>query len=1191
MDSDNEGESSDSLDLEMNQSIRRSSRLSLHLHEDSGDERVWRQSTHSSRRGRGRGRGGVSSSDEFDEPGGQKRPLRRDTSRSEEKRRRQTVSDRKEESVSDEEKGVGHTLVEMEHGCEKEVEEVEEAESALASTVVAKNGSVLTLPELNPPPEAVSRSMHVDVGCGLCSRRDTSDMVWCNRCGSEFHARCLYGEELDYNSWLCSECVSVLSELSPSFAYLQAGSEYVPANGFAPMGCPVRVCVSVEKKEEKCEEVKGEVKGEEKKGEEKCEENGEMMEVKKEEMEIEPTNHTQKEEVKSKEVKKEDKKEEDKEVKKEETKQKEAPFTKEKKRLKWLLSFGDKLVGSRVWLKERNLLGFVLYRMTDLLLFYVVFEGVAEGESGWYALEQGEVSVLRELVWVRGSGGLGCGVKEEVETGASGRVLDLKRGELEAVGEAKVEPVRDWREHRLELAFSPLLDTVRWEFRLGEEVRRCVSRPFKVPVQRVEMSGKEWMYKWVYVWKREVEFPLGGWSRGVVLQYRAMTGKHFVLFENEAVHSGWMYLNTQYVLVDGVSNEELMGLQPVSEEHCWCCLRGASEQPLYRCVKCGLFCHLACSDPARGGELSGEEASEFVCFKCAKCRGCETEVSFYGRWEHASVCGERVLCCEECKERYGEGLFCDVCLKTMSVSETRGCMKCGACGKWVHRECDGTKKEGRRREDSTFEEGVESEEEKEEDHSYRCPSCRREDMRRMVSALKAWDPAGIFVHPISEEFAPNYYDLIPREQSMCFEVMEARIRRKAYDRVQQVREDFELMCANAFVYNAVGDEVWKCTETLFEKGEAYLESEWRDTHASEYVEKVGVVRATKTKQSTRPAASSNAKQANLEASKMVRRIENYRVNGGKLEPCTPLAGPYSVVEVPMVAERVLARYSSTISYDVCLSCGSSGDRDRMLFCADCGECYHVYCVNLSGTVTREMREGWRCSNCKICEVCGAALTSQLGNGEVCSCNRCDRSFHKACLQYRDDENLNLFVCGHCFVCKKCGKRGSATTWSYHKDYCRECYAKEERFRECAVCGKPWSSSDVDMAFCESCEQWIHRRCIASDMVEWQKCDLTRTPYHCKRCRQQEVLTAGAAMASLASLASLTSLSGQRSEEGASVQRGLVGEIQEQRQELRVKELLQQETSSRTVRLAQLESRWRELVRTIIRVGLLKRGEG
>ena len=58
----------------------------------------------------------------------------------------------------------------------------------------------------------------------------------------------------------------------------------------------------------------------------------------------------------------------------------------------------------------------------------------------------------------------------------------------------------------------------------------------------------------------------------------------------------------------------------------------------------------------------------------------------------------------------------------------------------------------------------------------------------------------------------------------------------------------------------------------------------------------------------------------------------------------------------------------------------------------------------------------------------------------------------------------------------------------------------------------------------------------------------------------------------------------------SVQRGLVGEIQEQRQELRVKELLQQETSSRTARLAQLDSRWRELVRTIIRVGLLKRGE-
>ena len=75
MDSDNDGESSDSLELELGQSIRRSSRLSVHLHEESGDERVWQQSAHSSRRGheRGhervheRGRGGMSSSDEFEE--------------------------------------------------------------------------------------------------------------------------------------------------------------------------------------------------------------------------------------------------------------------------------------------------------------------------------------------------------------------------------------------------------------------------------------------------------------------------------------------------------------------------------------------------------------------------------------------------------------------------------------------------------------------------------------------------------------------------------------------------------------------------------------------------------------------------------------------------------------------------------------------------------------------------------------------------------------------------------------------------------------------------------------------------------------------------------------------------------------------------------------------------------------------
>ena len=103
---------------------------------------------------------------------------------------------------------------------------------------------------------------------------------------------------------------------------------------------------------------------------------------------------------------------------------------------------------------------------------------------------------------------------------------------------------------------------------------------------------------------------------------------------------------------------------------------------------------------------------------------------------------------------------------------------------------------------------------------------------------------------------------------------------------------------------------------------------------------------------------------------MVRYIEKIKVDGSRLDPLVPLAAPYSVMEISTVTERLLPRYGSIIPLETCVSCGSCGDRESMLFCADCGEAYHIYCMSLSGTVNEEMRNGWRCMNCKVCEVCG-----------------------------------------------------------------------------------------------------------------------------------------------------------------------------------------------------------------------------
>eukprot|EP00727_Mastigamoeba_balamuthi_P008409 m51a1_g4190 putative trithorax- isoform d (2135) ;mRNA; f:392342-401491 len=82
--------------------------------------------------------------------------------------------------------------------------------------------------------------------------------------------------------------------------------------------------------------------------------------------------------------------------------------------------------------------------------------------------------------------------------------------------------------------------------------------------------------------------------------------------------------------------------------------------------------------------------------------------------------------------------------------------------------------------------------------------------------------------------------------------------------------------------------------------------------------------------------------------------------------------------------------------ELCTACSSGiTDRDTAVFCIDCGEAYHVWCVELCKTAARASAASyWRCDNCKVCEVCyGCAAEGKL---LVCDC--CDKSYHSFCLR-------------------------------------------------------------------------------------------------------------------------------------------------------------------------------------------------
>lgn len=102
-------------------------------------------------------------------------------------------------------------------------------------------------------------------------------------------------------------------------------------------------------------------------------------------------------------------------------------------------------------------------------------------------------------------------------------------------------------------------------------------------------------------------------------------------------------------------------------------------------------------------------------------------------------------------------------------------------------------------------------------------------------------------------------------------------------------------------------------------------------------------------------------------------------------------------------------------------CGSFGlgAEGRLLACAQCGQCYHPYCVGIKVGLSLScapcggrnqkhsantcrlpsqinkvvLSKGWRCLECTVCEACGQATDP----GRLLLCDDCDISYHTYCL--------------------------------------------------------------------------------------------------------------------------------------------------------------------------------------------------
>ncbi|XP_048118756.1 histone-lysine N-methyltransferase 2C isoform X1 [Alosa alosa] len=202
--------------------------------------------------------------------------------------------------------------------------------------------------------------------------------------------------------------------------------------------------------------------------------------------------------------------------------------------------------------------------------------------------------------------------------------------------------------------------------------------------------------------------------------------------------------------------------------------------------------------------------------------------------------------------------------------------------------------------------------------------------------------------------------------------------------------------------------------------------------------------------------------------------------------------------------------SFTLKQDMCVVCGSFGQgvEGRLLACAQCGQCYHPFCVNIK--LTRVvLSKGWRCLECTVCEACGQATDP----ARLLLCDDCDISYHTYCLNPPLQNVPNGgWKCKWCVSCTQCGATspGLRGEWQNNYTQCAPCGS----LSSCPSCLLDYSEEEI-IVQCRQCDRWVHASC--QGLHSEQEVEVAvDNGFDCTQCRGRaspsETIAAVAAMA-------------------------------------------------------------------------------
>jgi hypothetical protein len=626
---------------------------------------------------------------------------------------------------------------------------------------------------------------------------------------------------------------------------------------------------------------------------------------------------------------------------------------------------------------------------------------------------------------------------------------------------------------------------------------------------------------------------------------------------------------------------------PVGAHDCGLCGLGTSDQDrlpasqltaLHSCQSCNQHYHSYCYP-----EVDDTVPSfwrYWCCWKCIRCDLCERnlwEIPMM-RWNlsHVTTAIDRqVQICGSCLDNYtNKNNFCPICGliysnehsssvsqapptatataigdqsaaapgdEAVSLSKVEGMLpsdaaavvskmlddqmmvECNECNRWVHAHCDGI--------DQEQYDAITIGAHPVWGDEYLCPLCRVSLSSQMVNQLQALDVTRTFAEPVTEAIAKNYFDIIRHPMDLLTMARKAKLGH--YKSLQTLRQDCELMCLNALVFNKVGDEYWTeafdyfahVTRSVFDSNKratsisaygieilsivdkskaelkAIREAKEREgkkprkrreesfagdiySGLSNYVDMYGKPIAAPSSRRTRPRLEDvDASDKQTDSSMTAEDSESMfcqPVKTAASMPMTPtgisrsasqeseedvyemlsptsqrdfegtLTVPTALVPVTTVsyvacAAITLPQEAAYLEsfHDVCLVCASADASAWFLYCIDCGEAFHSFCVDTPlATMNEFHRMSWRCANCKICETCGDA--DEAGGNTLIYCDACDKTHHMRCLSPVMDTMVEgaSFYCKSCVICK--GSKSTSHAWGYDRDLCNDCDDKAHK---------------------------------------------------------------------------------------------------------------------------------------------------